>query len=586
MRTPSGRSLIAVLASALLITTACGSEVSGRAAVATTVPATSAGTSVTPPDTEPSAAAPGTDATGTDAPGTAGGTAATGPIEGAIPRPTPGGSGAGDIPAGLAEFYTQQLDWQDCPAFTDNPDAAELYAADGLECTNLVVPLDYADPSGPTVSLGVMRAPATGPDRVGAVQLNPGGPGGSSMDLVASLVGGGSVDALNTTMDLVGFDTRGVGASRPRVSCLTDAEQDAARAANLRTTTPAGIAAIDQAIGDYVQACITNTGRDAGIDGSTFLVNIGTESAAQDMDVLRSALGEEKLSYLGFSYGTLLGAVYADRFPGSVRAMVLDGAVDPQASADEDSVNQAAGFQGAFEAFAAWCAQQAGCPLGTDPAQATTTFQGLVRPLLDEPLPLRDGRTMTFDDAITGTAQALYSTQYWPTLLTGLTNYVNGDGYLLMAIADAYHQRDSSGHYAAILDVFNAVNCMDNERPVPGDTDVSLAEKVAAAAPFEASGDPIVPLDSTCSRWPGARTLDPDIAATPELPTVVVISTTGDPATPYAAGQNLAKQLNGHLITVNGDSHTATFSGIACVDDAVTAYLTDVTVPADGLVCP
>ncbi|MEP6981701.1 MAG: alpha/beta hydrolase, partial [Nakamurella sp.] len=345
-------------------------------------------------------------------------------------------------------------------------------------------------------------------------------------------------------------------------------------------------AAIDAAIGDYVDACIAHTGRDAGIDGTTFLVNLGTVDAAADMDVLRSAIGEEKLTYLGFSYGTLLGAVYADRFPGSVRAMVLDGAVDPQASPEEDSVNQAAGFQGAFEAFATWCTQQAGCPLGTDPTQATTAFQDLTRPLLDRPLPLSDGRVLTYDDAITGTAAALYSNQYWPTLLTGLTNLSNGDGLLLMLIADSYHQRDSSGHYAALLDVFNAVNCMDNERPVAGDTNVSLDEKLAAAAPFENSGDPVVPLDSTCSRWPGERTLDPNITASPELATVVVISTTGDPATPYAAGQNLAKELNAHLITVNGDSHTASYSGIGCVDDAVTAYLTDVTLPKDGLVCP
>ncbi len=570
MRTPTSRVLILLLVATVTTVSACTSQVPGRAGVSVGASATGGPSEATTPDVGPTAEPPG----------------ATGPIEGPIPRPAPGGTGAGLIPPALAAFYTQQLTWQPCPSFNDNPDNDDLYAANGLECTNLIVPLDYAEPTGPTISLGVLRAPATGPDRVGTIQLNPGGPGASSMDLVAGLVAAGRADNLRSAMDLVGFDTRGVGASRPQVQCLTDAEQDAARAANNRTTTPAGIAAINRATADYVTACVTHTGRDAGIDGAAFLRNIGTVDAAQDMDVLRSALGERQLTYLGFSYGTLLGAVYAERFPGSVRAMVLDGAIDPQMSLDEATVAQSAGFQGAFDAFARWCTQQDGCPLGTDPDTTTAVFQGLVRPLLDTPLPLRDERVMTFDDAITGTGQALYGTQYWPTLLAALTNLADGDGFLLMALADAYHQRDTTGTYTSLLDVFGAVNCMDYERRAPGDTDTTLAEQVAVAAPFLTSGDPIVPLDDQCSRWPGERTLDPDIAAAPDLPTLLVVSTTGDPATPYTAGQQLATHLDAQLITVNGDSHTATFSGIACVDGAVTAYLTDVDLPRDGLVCP
>ncbi len=508
-----------------------------------------------------------------------------GPFAGAIPRPTPGGSATGAVPAGLDEFYAQQLGWQDCQAFNANPDLDEYYATPGLECTNLIVPLDYADPAGPTISLGVVRAPATGTDRIGTVQINPGGPGVSSVDTVVALATQGSVAALQESLDLVGMDTRGVGSSRPQVDCLTDAQTDAARAANIRTTTPEGIAAAEKAVIDYVDACVANTGREAGVDGTTFLENIGTASTVQDMDVLRSALGEELLTYLGFSYGTLLGSVYADAFPANVRAMTLDGAVDPDADTDQRTIDQNAGFQGTFEAFAAWCAQQDSCVLSGDPTGATTDFQALTRPLLNTPLELRDGRVLTYGDALTGTGQALYSEQYWPTLRTALQNLADGDGILLMLLADQYNERNSEGQYAPTQDVFTAVLCVDSPRTPPGAESVSLAERATAAAPFRDSGDPIVAVDNPCSRWPGEVTLDEEITGAPDLPTTVVVSTTGDPATPYAAGQELAALLDARLITVQGDEHTAYLSGSGCVEDAVNAYLTDLTLPAADLVC-
>ncbi|WP_111765230.1 alpha/beta hydrolase [Nakamurella deserti] len=569
MRTPN-RILAVLLAGTVLTTAACTGGVSGRAAL----PGADAGS---PSITVPSG--PATAGSGTDTP--AGG----GAIEGEIPRPTPGGTGAGAVPDGLGEFYSQQLRWQDCAPFNANPDYDEFYAAPGLECTNLIVPLDYADPAGPTVALAVIRAAATGTSE-GVVQINPGGPGASSLDTVAAIATQGSAAALQETFDLVGFDTRGVGASRPQVECRTDAQTDADRAANHRTTTPEGIAAADAALTAYVAACVANTGADAGIDGTAFLENIGTASTVRDMDVLRSALGQEQLTYLGFSYGTLLGSVYADEFPANVRAMVLDGAVDPNADSDQRTIDQNAGFQGTFEAFAAWCAQQASCPLAGDPAQATADFQALVRPLLDTPLELRDGRVLTFDDATTGLASALYSQQAWPTLRTALIDLADGDGFVLMALADQYEERDSQGHYSSTQDVFNAVRCVDSPRDPAGDTDTSFEEKAAAAAPVFDSGDPVVAFDDTCSRWPGTTTLDVDVTAAPDLATLVVISTTGDPATPYAAGQELAKLLNARLITVEGDQHTAYLGGIDCVDDAVNAYLTELTLPEDGLVCP
>ena len=376
------------------------------------------------------------------------------------------------------------------------------------------------------------------------------------------------------------------------MTCFTDLEHDAARAQNNRTTSDQGVAETTATAGDYIADCRTRTGADEGIDGTEFLANIGTDTVVKDLDVLRSALGEEKLTYLGFSYGTLLGQGYAGQFPGNVRAMLLDGVVDPTKGPTALDQGQAVGFQTVFDAYATWCSKQDECPLGKDPAKATATYQQLVRPLLDTPEALSDGRTLTFLDATGGTLLALYANSLWPTLSKALSDLAAGDGDVLMALGDYYLERDSDGHYGAINDVYNAVGCVDYPR-VPADD--KLVEQYNAAAPFQDSGDPAravaTPLWSNphyflCNLWPVEPTGVKAATSGEGLPTLLVVSTTNDPATPYQDGVNVAKRLDARLLTFKGDQHTAYLStGSACVDDAGTAYLVDLTVPAQDVTC-
>jgi pimeloyl-ACP methyl ester carboxylesterase len=497
-----------------------------------------------------------------------------------------GGRPAGVVPAGLEEFYSQQLEWQPCEPFALSETVRAAYQSTRLSCANLIVPLDYAAPAGRTVSIGVLRSPASGGERIGSLVVNPGGPGASGMSAAAGLSSSPRTRSLRASFDFVGFDTRGTGGSRPLVQCWTDAEVDADRADTDTTRTPEGIAEIKQETADYVADCVARTGQSAGIDGTSFLLSLGTDTTVKDIDVLRAVLGDEKLTFLGYSYGTLLGRTYAVQFPKNVRALVLDGAVDPTADGDAQELGQARGFQAAFEAFARWCADQGSCPLGSDPARATAAYQQLTRPLREDPLPMADGRVLSYSDATTGTFYLLYFGEdgYEP-LSTALSALAAGSGEQLMSAADGYLGRDEDGRYEGSTDVLTAVHCMDDPREDPNSTDITDEQAWVAAAPFMDDGDPVVPLPDACSLWPGQPTLKdaaPDPAA---LPPTVVVSTTGDPATPYEQGVALAKQMGATLVTVEGEQHTAFLQGIECLDGPVVRYLISLTPPVAGLRC-
>jgi pimeloyl-ACP methyl ester carboxylesterase len=485
------------------------------------------------------------------------------------------------VPAGLEAFYSQQLSWGPCESYSTDDSTKDLYAKPTFQCAYLTVPLDYSKPTGPTIKVGVLKVATTGSDRIGSVVMNPGGPGASGMAAAAQTAD--SAKALLQRFDLVGFDPRGVGASVPAIRCHTDAEMDADRALVVRTRTAAEIGAADARTEVLTKRCIEMTTVD-GVDGATFLGRIGTVDVAKDLDVLRAALGDSALTYVGFSYGTSIGSQYAEQFGPNVRAMLLDGAVDPDADPVQDLLGQADGFQTAFDDFAAWCAKQAGCVLGTDPAKATAVYQALVRPLLDKPLALADGRVLSFDDATTGTIMSLYSEDFWPYLLQGLLQLSQGQGGQLMALADAYYYRDHAGHYANIIDVLATVNCMDNAR-MDEATKLRLAQQYAAAAPFLDNGDPPAALKSVCDFWPAEPTMTAHVPQVDGLAPVLVVSTTHDPATPYQSGVNLAKDLGGSLLTVQGTSHTAFLGANTCVDDIGNAYLIDLKRPAEGTTC-
>jgi pimeloyl-ACP methyl ester carboxylesterase len=508
---------------------------------------------------------------------------------GGQPSGSPAVTGTAPVPPGLDKYYTQQLQWGACAAYATTPDDAQAYQNPALACARLTVPLDYAKPDGPTVTVGVLRKQATGSDRIGSVLFDPGGPGASGMSIVATIAQYNADPDLNARFDLVGFDPRGVGSSTPTINCETDAQRDADRAANwpgfTTSSTQAQVDAANNRTKAYVQGCLDSSGTRT-ISGKDFLASVGTVTVAKDLDVLRAVLGDQKLTYVGWSYGTSIGTQYAEQFPGNVRALILDGAVNPNQNTATSAVDQTTGFQKAFEAFAADCVKRQGCALGTDAARATATFQQLVRPLMAKPVQLSDGRALSYLDAVTGVSQAMYSDSLWPDLRQALSDLAKGQGGPLMALADEYEQRDSSGRYAPLLDAFNAIRCMDNDRITDPAAQTELNKKLLAAAPFEDNGQPAAAIFDVCTYWPVAPTMTPHVPDPKGLPTVLVISTTNDPATPYQDGVDLAKYLGARLLTVEGTRHTAyMLSGIGCADQIGNDYLIDLKLPDEGAKC-
>jgi len=365
------------------------------------------------------------------------------------------------------------------------------------------------------------------------------------------------------------------------VRCLSSQEQDSYRAADLDDdSTSAGVAKYEQQQQGYAQECVQNTRY-----GKDMLANVGTTAVAKDMDVLRSALGDAKLTYLGYSYGTRIGSTYAEQFPANVRAMVLDGAVDPTQSLVSEEVGQATGFQTAFTQFAQWCAKQSKCALGTDPAQANAAFTALVRPLLEKSVPAGDGRQLSYDDATTGTIQALYSQSYWSYLQQGLQELEQGSGRTLMRLADVYDGRNDDGSYSNEQDAFNAIRCVDDPAVTDENTLLQAQQQYKQAAPFLDDGQPAVAEKDTCAYWTVPATDKPHLPSVSGLAPVLVISTTNDPATPYQSGVNLANALHGGLLTFEGTQHTAFLQNNSCVDNAASTYLIKLTLPATGTRC-
>ncbi len=488
-----------------------------------------------------------------------------------------GTAAGGPAPAGLESFYGQKLEWGPCAPFAVTQIDADAFADPAYDCTRVTVPLDYARSDGETATIGVLRKQATGA-RIGSLVVNPGGPGGSGMgfgpSLADSMVGG----PLAERFDLIAFDPRGVGASEPVIDCETDPERDEERVDLDVDGSPEGVATAEADSQEFVDRCVERVGVDV-------LANVGTRDVVRDVDVMRAALGDEKLTFLGYSYGTFIGAKYAEAFPAGVRALVLDGAVDPSQSAVEGSVAQSAGFQLAFDAFAASCAAEPDCPLGPDPAQASTRFQALVRPLYDTPVPVGDGRTLGYTDAVTGVIQALYSEQLWPILQVGLTEVTIGRGRVLMLLADQYESRAEDGSYDNSLEAFPVISCMDEDRIIDPAVYLEIDTRTRAASPFRDDGRSPSAARSPCAFWPVPPTTEPALPQVTGLPPVLVISVTGDPATPYEAGVRLAELLGGRLLSVEGNQHTVALSGVPCVDGVVADYLVDLTLPADGANC-
>jgi pimeloyl-ACP methyl ester carboxylesterase len=465
------------------------------------------------------------------------------------------------------------IQWGPCKAASSD----ETKLPSGAECGMLSVPVNYAKPDGDVAQLALIRLKATG-QKIGSLVINPGGPGESGVEAAASMVST-LPQSVRERFDLVGFDPRGVANSEPATWCNSDADNDQLRADPTVEYTQEGVDHIEKENKEFVQRCEDKMGKE-------FLANLGTTSVAKDLEAIRAGLGDDKLTYLGYSYGTRIGAAYAEAYPDKVRAMILDGAIDPNADQTEEEIRQAAAFQKAFDNYAADCASGPNCPLGTDPAKATAVYKSLVEPLAKNPAKTRDPRGLSYNDAIMGTILPLYSPGLWRHLTQALSELKDGTGDTMLAMADLYMGRDEQGHYNNSTDVRVAVNCVDKPHITDRAKVVEQDRRTREAAPFLNYGEftGLAPLDA-CAFWPVPATSDQHEIKVTGLPPILVVSTTNDPATPYQAGVDLAAQLGGTLVTFEGTQHTVVFQGNPCVDNIAARYLVDVTVPPPGTRC-
>ena len=484
----------------------------------------------------------------------------------AAPKPSQQTHQTQQQPASLSAYDDQHLAWHAC----DN----------GFQCARLLVPFNYQDPNGRRFSLPVIKLPASGPgSRIGALVVNPGGPGGSGVEYAQ-----GARSEFPKTMlarfDIVGFDPRGVNGSQPALRCTTGPELDQYLETDDMPASTAQLSALVAVSKQYAQRCQQRSG--------ALLPYVGTQNAARDMDVLRAALGERQLTYLGKSYGTFLGAWYAQLFPSRVRALVLDGAVDPATSALADDMTQAQGFQTAFRSFAAWCLAGTGCPFqpGTSVSAAVARTGTLIAGASTTPLANHLGDDQVVDGAmlVNGIAAALYSKGTWNDLKIALTSAFAGDGTELLELANYLLERNSNGTYSDLADADTAISCLDRPYPHTLSQYETAAKTAAKAAPL--FGSAIVWGSLTCAYWPVPAYPLPKIRAAGANP-ILVVGTLRDPATPYRQAQALAADLaSGVLLGWNGDGHTAYGEGSSCVDSIVNNYLISLKVPRSGTVCP
>lgn len=475
--------------------------------------------------------------------------------------PSPAETVDADLPKELVPFYTQAVAWTECGEF---------------ECATFEVPLDYDDPAAASITLAMKRLPASGRgERLGSLVINPGGPGVAAMPYVDAASSIFTAD-VRAAYDIVGLDPRGVGESAP-IECVDDQRIDELRAA-VYPETPEGLAALRADIAEFAAACAENSAEVLG--------HVDTVSAARDLDVLRALLGQERLDYLGFSYGTLLGATYAGLFEERTGRLVLDGGLDPALSLGEVAAGQAEGFEGALRAYAEDCLPSRGCPLSGSVDDAMSQIDRFLELLVGTPLPTGSDRELTQSLAVDGILYTLYDDALWPVLTEALTAAMRqDDGSVLLYLADFSIEREADGTYASNLwAAFQAITCVDH--PVDATLEDMDAEAARLADVAPTLGPFFAYSELGCEGWPVDPVGEPGPVSAPGAAPILVIGTTGDPATPYAWSQALAEQLTtSALLTYDGEGHTAYMRSNTCITDAVDGFLTTGELPEDGLVC-
>jgi pimeloyl-ACP methyl ester carboxylesterase len=507
---------------------------------------------------EPSAAPPSSDLTASDA---------TTPV-----GPVPSGAALKDPGA-----FASNLDFTDISKQVNDALGGVTDRKLSFGRAVMKVPLDWANPTnGKTVSITVLRIRSQSQhDRIGSLVVNPGGPGGSGTDAALGLAINELPDAILDRFDIVGFDPRGVGLSDP-IKCIPAKEKDAELNLPPDPTTDAQWQANVDEQKKIADECYQIYGND--------LTYFSTAETVRDMEALRAKLGDDKLTYLGYSYGTLLGAEYASAYPDKVRALVLDGAVDPTIDSVQQDKTQAAGFQLAFSHFAADCVKKgSSCGLGSDPV---AFVQNLMKSADAKPIPSgdsKDKRVVEGGAVLLAVISALYDETQWDQLASALVDASKGDGSGILQLDDQYNERQSDGSYTNIQDANSAIACAD-------ETDrTSLAEAKELAPQWRASnplfGGSAAASLAYCSFWKAPP--DKPIKVTDSnAPTVLVIGTTGDPATPISGARHLAALLgSGDLLVWQGDGHTA-YPKTKCVTNDVDNYLIDLKAPAPESTCP
>ena len=459
------------------------------------------------------------------------------------------------------DFVVNPIEWKPCDGSTSTK----------VECGNIEVPFDYADPEQGSFVLYVKKHNAASPaDRIGSMMVNPGGPGFGGSSLADDAQYYFSQDLIDR-FDIIAWDPRGTGETTPAVNCVDTFDE------YFGLDSPPETPEEKQALIDASQAfndkCEENSG--------TILPYISTKASAQDINSLRLALGEEKVSFFGFSYGSELGTTWATMFPETVRAIVVDGAVDPNASSIQEGMAQAKGFEGQLATFLKQCSERTTCEFHND-GDAEAAFDKLVLDIDAKPLDVSKDRTpVTQGVLFTAVAQAMYSDYYWPQLSEALSAAQGGDGKGILQLYDDYYQRKEDGTYGNELEAFLAISCLDDPGATSTEEVDSHIEDFIAAAP-RLGGN--FAYGYSCALWPVKQADKISITGKGAGP-IVVVGTTGDAATPLSSTRKMAQGLEqGILIVVDANQHTG-YGANSCVVKAVDEYLIKLTVPANETTC-
>lgn len=476
------------------------------------------------------------------------------------------GTPSGKVEQSLAGYQTQVPNWQDC--------------GDGFECATVLAPLDWADLSSEQIELAMIRKPATGAKSLGSLFVNPGGPGASGIEY-ARYAG---TDGLNAPIlknyDIIGWDPRGVGHSSP-IECFTDAELDEQLyglddSLDLERGSPEWLEASTENAREIGDACAEKSG--------DLVSHVDTESTVQDLDMLRAIVGDKQLNYLGYSYGTYIGARYADRYPENAGRLVLDGAIDPRVTEREMVREQTIGFELALRAYVTNCLTNNDCPLTGSVDEAMKQISSMLDQVDAKPLRGTDGRYVSSGTLLTAIITPLYNEDNWKYLNMLFESVPMGDADIALALSDSYYSRDSDGTYTDnSTEASWAINCLDYP------TDANLEAMRSEAAELEKLAPTIGRFQTYggtfCAEWPGEAIEQRGAVKAAGANPILVIGTTGDPATPYLWAEALAEQLeSGVLVTYQGEGHTA-YGTSACASQVIDDFLVDGKVPQSDPQC-